>query len=247
MPVFSSDGFSIFYTDEGTGKPVLLLHGFGSTLQQNWVDVGWTGELLKAGYRVIAFDHIGHGNSDAPHSDDAYTLSAMARHGMNLLDHLGIEQAQAIGFSMGARILARLLVDEPDLIEKAVFGGISENLTNVSILTNVVPDAMMEENPRNIQDPEGRVFRAFIDRMGQDRLAMAACSRSTRQPVDPADLAMIDVPCLVVAGDKDTLAGDATYLAAQIPGAKAVVIPGADHMKTTGHKDFKRAALEFLD
>ena len=78
MPKFSSDGVEIAFLDEGAGEPVLLIHGFASNRQVNWVDTGWTGTLLRAGYRVIALDNRGHGESEKLYDEAAYGAAIMA-------------------------------------------------------------------------------------------------------------------------------------------------------------------------
>jgi pimeloyl-ACP methyl ester carboxylesterase len=79
MPSFSSDGLTLNYIDEGEGAPVLLIHGFASNLVMNWVGPQWVQALTRAGYRVVAFDHRGHGESEKVYEVERYTIRDMAK------------------------------------------------------------------------------------------------------------------------------------------------------------------------
>ncbi len=110
MQFFDSDGVRIAYIDfapaSGAGDPVLLVHGFASNHAVNWVNTMWVKTLTRAGYRVIALDNRGHGQSEKLYEPAAYTPAVMAEDARRLLDHLGIERADVMGYSMGARIAA---------------------------------------------------------------------------------------------------------------------------------------------
>src|SRR3712207_712 len=112
MQFFSSHGARIAYIDvapeSGAGDPVLLIHGFASNHAVNWVNTLWVTTLTRAGYRVVAFDNRGHGQSEKLYRPEAYHSNEMARDALALLDHLGIGRADVMGYSMGARICAHL-------------------------------------------------------------------------------------------------------------------------------------------
>ena len=103
MNSFSSNGIEIAYIDEGAGAPVLLIHGFASNVVTNWVDPGWVRTLVRAGYRVVAFDNRGHGRSEKLYDEAVYGAELMAEDARRLLDHLDIARADVMGYSMGAR------------------------------------------------------------------------------------------------------------------------------------------------
>jgi len=75
---FTSDGVDIAYVDQGSGGAVLLIHGFASNLRVNWIDTGWVRLLTDAGYRVVAIDNRGHGESGKPHDPARYGGPIMA-------------------------------------------------------------------------------------------------------------------------------------------------------------------------
>ena len=113
MHKFNSDGVEIAYEMAGEGEPILLIHGFASTGRVNWWDTGWVKTLTEAGRRVITIDNRGHGNSEKLYDPVFYPGSEMAEDARRLLDHLGIDQADVMGYSMGARISAYLTMNNP--------------------------------------------------------------------------------------------------------------------------------------
>ena len=113
MPVFHHGAVEIAYLDEGQGEPIVLVHGFASTKEVNWVHPGWVATLTGAGRRVIALDNRGHGASTKLYDPAAYHSAKMAEDVRALLDHLGIERADVMGYSMGARIAAFLALAHP--------------------------------------------------------------------------------------------------------------------------------------
>jgi len=246
MPSFSSNGYQIAFLDEGAGPPILLIHGFGSNARVNWVNPGWVDVLVKAGRRVIALDNRGHGASDKPHEVGAYRVAALAEDARNLLDHLGIERADVMGYSMGARIAAFLALAHPERLKALVFGGLGYGIvTGIGPWAPVV-DALETDQPDAISDPIGQMFRKFADQTGSDRVALAACMKATRQPISADDLAMLKMPVLIAVGEKDELAGSAEALGEIIPGAEVLPIPKRDHMLAVGDKVYKAGVLDFL-
>ena len=103
MRTFDSDRVEIAFIDEGDGDPVLLIHGFASNVATNWVDPGWVKTLTQAGHRVIAYDNRGHGRSAKLYGIEDYGAPLMAEDARRLLDHLKIDRADVMGYSMGAR------------------------------------------------------------------------------------------------------------------------------------------------
>src|SRR5690606_40694657 len=93
---FDNAGFRLAYLDSGRGPAVLLIHGFASSMQINWVNPGWVSKLAEAGYRVIAIDNRGHGASAVSHDPEAYRPQHMADDAAALLDHAGIEQSHVL-------------------------------------------------------------------------------------------------------------------------------------------------------
>ena len=98
MQRFDHDGLGIAYIDEGEGEPILLIHGFGSSHQVNWVDTGWVDLLKRNGRRVIALDNRGHGRSSKPYEPEAYHPSRMAGDGrVTVSEHISMMGSLGIG------------------------------------------------------------------------------------------------------------------------------------------------------
>ncbi|SFZ83416.1 Pimeloyl-ACP methyl ester carboxylesterase [Devosia enhydra] len=247
MPEFSSQGIAIAYEVHGEGRPILLIHGFASSAEVNWVATGWVDTLLKAGYQAIALDNRGHGRSRKLYDPQLYFAREMARDAVRLLDHLGIKRLPVIGYSMGARIAAFLALDHPERVEALVLGGMGRNLVTGLADSEPIIAALTAESLSQVTHPTGRQFRIFAEHTGADRAALAACMINSRQPMAEEDLRRIAVATLVAVGEDDTMAGDPAELAALLPDAEAFVVPRRDHMRATGDKAFKAAALDFLE
>lgn len=245
---FDSDSVEIAFLDEGEGFPTLLVHGFGSNHRVNWVSTSWVRDLLAAGRRVIAFDNRGHGESEKPHDPAAYLMAIMAEDARRLLDHLGVERADVIGYSMGARIAASLALKHQPRVRSAVFGGLGDAMVKGEVFAPVEPlvAALRARSLDEVGDSRGRTYRIFADQTKSDREALVACLLGARDRLTPADVGRISVPVLVAVGSEDTGAGSAEGFAALIPQAEAFTIPGRDHMKAVGDKGYKAAVLAFL-
>lgn len=246
MPHFQSDALTLAYESFGAGAPVLCIHGFASSGKVNWIDTGWTETLVAAGYRAITLDNRGHGGSDKPYDPERYYPQHMARDALALLDHLGIERAAILGYSMGARIAAFMAFLHQERVACAIFGGMGLNLINGLSDGNDIIAGLRAPALSGLTHPTARQFRIFAEHTGADREALAACMETSRQPMARADVRRIGVPVLVAVGESDVMAGSPQPLAALIPGAQGFVIPKRDHMRATGDKAFKLATLEFL-
>ena len=251
MQQFSSNSVRIAFIDapaqgENRSEPILLIHGFASSLQINWVNPRWVDTLTKAGRRVVALDNRGHGQSEKLYAPEAYDSIAMAEDAVNLLDHLEIGRADVMGYSMGARIGAYLALDDPDRVRSLILGGLGDHLVNGVGLPIGIAEAMEAPSLDAISDPIQRMFRNFADRNHSDRAALAACIRGSRQAMSAEEVARIACPTLVAIGTKDEIAGDPHILAAMFPHGEALEIPGRDHNLAVGDKVYKAGALDFL-
>ncbi|MCS0504654.1 alpha/beta fold hydrolase [Ancylobacter mangrovi] len=247
MPTFQHDGIDFAYLDEGQSDPVILVHGFGSTKEINWVGPGWVTTLTGAGRRVIALDNRGHGASGKIYDSAAYDPWIMARDVLALMDHLGLPRADLMGYSMGGRISACVALEAPERVRSLILGGIGIHLVEGAGLPLAIADAMRAPSLEDVTDPMGRTFRAFADQTRADREALAACIVGSRRTLSREEVARIAVPTLIAVGTTDDVAGAAAPLGALIPGAQVVDIPGRDHMRAVGDKVFKQAALAFLN
>jgi len=224
----------------------VLVHGFASNKEVNWVAPGWVTTLTRAGRRAVALDNRGHGASGKLYEPAAYHSATMAEDVRALLDHLGLPRVDVMGYSMGARITAFLALKHPDRVRAAVLGGLGFRLVEGVGLPYTIADALEAPSLAEVRDPTAYLFRAFAEQTKSDLHALAACMRGSRQTLSPSEVGRIAVPVLVGVGENDLIAGSPGALAALIPGAKALVIPGRDHMLAVGDRVFKSAVVEFL-
>jgi pimeloyl-ACP methyl ester carboxylesterase len=147
---------------------------------------------------------------------------------------------------MGARITAFLALAHPGRVRSAVLGGLGIRLVEGVGLPDTIALALEASSLAEVSDPTAYMFRAFAEQTKSDLRALAACLRGSRETLSRAEVGRIAVPVLVAVGSADPIAGSPHELAALIPGAKAFVIPGRDHMLAVGDRAFKSAVLEFV-
>jgi pimeloyl-ACP methyl ester carboxylesterase len=246
MQTFSSSGVRIAFVDEGEGEPVLMIHGFASSVRYNWREPGWIAFLVRHGFRAIAFDNRGHGESEKLYDPKDYGAQLMAEDARRLLDHLGLARADVMGYSMGARISAFVALAHPERVRSAVFAGLAGNMVRPMAGTGPIAHALEAESIDAVANPTARTFRAFAEKTGGDLKALAACIRASREPLTREMVGRIACPVLVVSGSEDVIAGPAEDLASLIPGAQALTVPRRDHMRTVGDRVYMDGVLQFL-
>lgn len=241
---FVRDGVRLHYMLHGPedGRPIVLVHGFASHYRLNWVGTRWQDSLTHAGFRVIGLDCRGHGSSDKPHDVAAYAGGTMAEDVVGLLDHLGISRADYLGFSMGARIGLQALLDFPERWRSAVLAGLG--------IRGAIDDAASIARAfrgGTVDTSVAESFLKFAAGHRGDLEALAACIEAPQPPLEPARLAAIKTPVLLVIGGRDELVSGAEELVELIPTARLVTVPGRDHLGTVPAHEFKEAALAFLE
>lgn len=236
------DGLSIAYFDIGAGRPVILVHGFTSTARAGWAAPGLADALVAAGRRVVALDLRGHGSSDKPHALTAYEGKALARDVVALADHLGFDEYDIAGYSLGAIVVSTVI--GLDLrVQSAVMAGMGHWLLNpdwerpkkfVEALTGAGSDP-----PPDVKD-----LIEFMQLRGNDPLAMAGVQHG-HVALLPEEAAAITIPVLVLAGVGDDTNGDPDKLAAAIPGSTVVRTPG-DHLTAVPTPELRDALVSWL-
>ncbi len=229
---FDANGVRIRYVEQGSGQPVVLVHGFSSTIETGSINPGVFSNLAKD-HRVIALDLRGRGKSERPRDAKAYG-SEVALDVVRLFDHLKIQRAHIVGYSMGGTIVLKLLTTHPDRFSAAVVGG-SEGRRNWTAEDDRDTEA------EALEFEKGTPFRSSILRtwptdqpkpseeaiqqLSQDRIkrgndpaAFAADVRGRRaQAVTDADLAAVRVPTLALVGTADALIGPVNELKKSCP------------------------------
>jgi pimeloyl-ACP methyl ester carboxylesterase len=239
---FDSAGVRIRYVDQGAGPAVMLLHGFTASIETSWIDTGVLPDLARD-HRVIALDLRGHGKSDKPRDPRAYDELGMDV--VRLLDHLGIERAHVVGYSLGGIIVAKLLTIHPGRFLSAVLGGAAYRRSQSEAADLAADEAAREMEhaglyralvvstaPTDEPPPTDETIRArsrVISAAGDIR-AHAALMRSRRAfVVTDAEIAAVRVPALAVVGAADPAAPRVRAMRARWPGLEVDVVAGATH------------------
>jgi pimeloyl-ACP methyl ester carboxylesterase len=225
---FDSNGVRIRYQVWGQGRPVILIHGFGETLE-SW-QRGGVVRTLSPHFQVIAMDLRGHGRSGKPHDQKSYGAE-LAGDLVRLLRHLGTTKAHIVGYSMGALVALDLAVLHQEHAFSIVLGGAGWN----------PPETLDEFRQQAEVFEQGRV----PGRDGDDPKALAAMLRGLRV-LSEEDVRRIRVPMAALIGADDRFLANVQRLSRVHPGMQVTVIPDVDHAAAPGHPKFGEALLAFL-
>jgi pimeloyl-ACP methyl ester carboxylesterase len=217
--------------------PVVLVHGFATSSARTWGENGWIDLLRDAGREPVAIDMLGHGTAPKPHDPLAYADVERL-----VADAMPPGPVDAIGFSMGARVLLTLAAEDPSRFSRLVVAGVGANLFR-SEGHEVIAAAV--EGSGDPDNPVAQYFSGLADHPDADREALAACMRAPRPPLTAEALARVELPVLVVLGDRD-FAGPADPLVEALPDATLVTLRNVDHFATPKDFGFIDAALDFL-
>jgi pimeloyl-ACP methyl ester carboxylesterase len=238
----AADGVSLTYHQAGTGRPVVLLHGYMLPAVPTWVDTGIAERLTADGRRVIMPDLRGHGDS-VPGDGSAYPRDALTTDALSLITHLDLSDYDLGGYSLGARVVARALTLGATP-RRGFIGGTG--------LEPIIHAAGRGDNYRRILGNLGTFepgtveaqFEGYVKQIGADPVALI---RILDTFVDtPQDaLARVEVPTLVIAGDQDTDRGSVEDLAAILPRGCLHRVPG-DHFTALTSPDLKERVARFL-
>ena len=258
--LFTSDTVQIRYLEEGSGEPVLLIHGLGGRLE-DWTADGFAAGLAAAGFRVIAYDARGHGESSKPHESDRYGNEDVADV-LRLLDHLSIERADVIGYSRGSWIASKLVAQHPDRVSSVVYGGWGGGnaLSHEDCLATVDALARGEfpvplwralqssDAPLPTKEEQAMLMEQFFEEADMMALAAAFGASCADDLESAASLNPSGVPSLAIVGALDGRSPSVRAMARETGGAlKVHVIPGADHFTARQHPQFLAQILSFLN
>jgi pimeloyl-ACP methyl ester carboxylesterase len=235
----SFDGTKIYYEVKGTGYPVVLVHGFCGT-GDGWKKGILYNNLLKGGYKVIILDLRGNGQSDKPHTDEAYSNDAEAKDIMGLMTSLNISRYNVVGYSRGSIIASRLLVLD-NRVNKTVLGGMGDEFTNPQWPRRLHAYATLMGSKK---------FHEFDDMMkyihSENFDIPALAMQQKHQPsTSAADLSKITKPVLIIRGSEDQENGSEVRLQKLIPGSRLSYVPG-DHNSASKNNQFSAAVFFFF-
>jgi pimeloyl-ACP methyl ester carboxylesterase len=234
----------------GTGAPVVLLHGLAGSFRRHWAERGWVDALTKAEYQVIGIDARGCGTSETVTDPTQLLGDAAAADVIAVLNHLGVDRAPLVGYSMGSGHALRTAIQAPDRVSGLVLGGMGG--IALAIAGHFALSAL-HTRQRLIAGQE--LLERVIGAAGPDGAAYAAAyfEALARDQLRPPEFSAVRVPCLLVVGAEDNLQGDFAALAVTqivadtLPMAERQVLNEADHATCLGDPRFMQSAIAHLD
>ena len=234
MPFAHNQGVKIFYSIEGDGPPLVLLHGFTDT-HESWIELGYV-DALKNDFQLILIDGRGHGRSDKPHDPEAYPFHVCASDIVAVLDALEIPKAHFFGYSWGGKIGFALANHYGERFASLTIGGSAPDGSIVQIVDG--NDPMIERLSLgssaipSLWDMElSNVFRERLQANDTEALIAVRKGRMLRAEGWNAEQAM-PVPCLLLAGETDPSFAAVQKIAAELPSSQMVSFPGLNHAGT---------------
>jgi pimeloyl-ACP methyl ester carboxylesterase len=222
-------------------RPIVLLHGAGGSYESTFVDTGWVGAIEAAGRRAIGLDLPGHNCPRASRNPGDYAdLTGLVMSG------LPPDKFDAIGFSLGGKLLLELAIRLPDRIGRLVLGGVGDNVFAPESVAEAVADAL-ERGPSHTTPPAVLAFLSTWKAGRTEPLALAAVLRRPPNPVFSQErLAQIGLPILIVNGERDPVAAMSRQLTNSLANARITIVPDTGHFDLPGQPLFRSAALAFL-
>jgi pimeloyl-ACP methyl ester carboxylesterase len=243
----SADGLPLATYDFGDpdAPVVLAVHGFASGALLNWHQSGWTRDLVRAGYRVVALDQRGHGASAKPHDPGAYSMDHLVADVITVVDTYLLDDVAYLGYSLGARVGWHTAERLPDRISRAVFGGIPDADPMRRVRVDQAKAYIADGTP-----VEDRVTNGYLTMAagveGNDLAALVAMVEGMRNSIEPTPENAPAQPVLMAAGSEDGIRDSAVRLAEAAPDARFFEIPGRNHFNAPTSRAFREAAIAFL-
>jgi len=249
MPMLDREGVKLYYEAHGEGPALILTHGYSATSQM------WAGQIdaLAPHFKVVTWDMRGHGQSDYPDDQAAYSEEATVADMAALLDAAGAKEAVVGGLSLGGYMSLAFHATHPQRTRALLIVDTGPGYKNDEARNSWNENAIRRAE-RYEADGFGDLSKASAEvRLARHRdasgLARAARGMLTQKNARVIEsLPSIAVPSLVVVGANDTpFLAASDYMAAKIPGAKKVVIPDAGHSANIDQPAaFNAALLGFL-
>jgi pimeloyl-ACP methyl ester carboxylesterase len=245
--VYSADGVNLATYEFGdpAHPTVLAVHGFASSAVANWHATGWTRDLLRAGFHVIAIDQRGHGLSDKPHSPSAYSMDTLVADVQQVLDAYLLDEVVYAGYSLGARVGWQAARELEGRVTRAVLGGIPDGdpLTRFQ-----VADARAHiEHGTDVGDRLTGAYLTMAKALpGNDLGALVALVEGMRGGPQPGADNAPPQPLLFATGSEDRILDASRALAEATPAGSFFEIPGRNHFNAPTSRAFRDAAIAFL-
>jgi pimeloyl-ACP methyl ester carboxylesterase len=249
MTYLVSNSLKIYYEVHGHGSPIVLLHGYSSSFERNWLRLGWVEFLTAHEFQVIGLDLRGHGHSDKPLHPDLYTTELMSQDVLHLLDHLHIGPVDLFGFSMGGGMALHLAMNEAQAVQRVAVCGVGDAAIRGQHDPRQLEEiafALTTDDPYAKVTPLGQYFRTLVDVPGNDLRALAALMRGPGWPGYVELKQAPAVPVLIVKAEQDEYMPDVEQLMKAMPQAQLLIIPATNHLTVIRDKRCKEIVIQFL-
>ncbi len=243
----AGDGINIAVHEMGPqtldARPVILIHGYFSDAETNWIKYGHAALLAAAGFRVIMPELRAHGASDKPHDSRFYPKDVLADDQFALIEELDLTDYDLVGYSLGGRTVARML-ERGARPRRAIISGMG--------LEGLLHTGSRKAHFANVLDNIGQHERgsaawmaeAFLKTTGGDPRALRRVLDTSVDTVED-DLRALDLPIGVICGAEDQDNGSAAALAALLPHGELITVPG-NHMSAVAKPELGAAMRDFL-
>ena len=237
------DGARMAWHEMGEGRPVVMLHGFFSDAETNWIKYGHAAAIAARGFRVIMPDLRAHGESAKPHDAAAYPPDVLATDNLALIDHLGLTDYDLVGYSLGARTSLRMLIMGAAPRRTVISGMGYEGVIDTTRRGDFFRRVLTQGGTFERGSPEW-LAEGFLKSSGGDPQALVHILDTFVSSTD-AELAALERPILVLCGEDDQDNGSAQELATALPQGRYQAVPGT-HMSAVVKPDLGEAIADFL-
>jgi pimeloyl-ACP methyl ester carboxylesterase len=239
----TADGVQIAWRETGEGRPLVLIHGYFSEADTNWIKYGHAALLVEAGFRVIMPDLRAHGLSGKPHDPGLYPKDILADDQFALIDHLGLTDFDLGGYSLGGRTVARMLARGARPGRAIISGMGLQGLTSTEKRGNHFRHILDKLGSHERGSPAW-MAEAFLKTTGGDPVALRHILE-TFVDTSEAELRAIETPVAVICGADDDDNGSAAALAETLLHGKYFSVPG-NHMSAVTKPELGREMVAAL-
>jgi pimeloyl-ACP methyl ester carboxylesterase len=249
VPLLENDGVALHYEVTGSGAPVVLLHGFTSSLAGTWGRRGWIDFLTDNGFRVLGLDFRSHGGSDRVHDASRLTTEKLAADVVALLDHVGVARGAVWGFSMGGGVALHLAMHDPERVERVVVTGVGDAAVNRLHDRRQIAEilaAFEAESAAAVISPTAQAIRRSAEAAGNDPKALAPFLRCGGWPGGLVEQRPVTAPVLLVVADEDQYMAEVDELVRWLPHAHVERLARRDHYSVLDDERLRTTVLRFL-
>ena len=248
MPHVRANGVRLYYSDRGSGEPVVLLHGFTTTHVGNWDRRGWIDMLARSGFRVLALDFRSHGRSDRVYEPSEAATARLTADVVALLDHTAVARADLIGFSMGGGVALDVAMTNPERVRRLVVAGVADAALNEfhdpSEVTGIL--AAFEGASGAAASPAGQRLRRNAELAGNDINALTPFLRNGGWPGVLSPERPVEAPVLLIVAEEDQYMHKVEKILRWLPLAQVLRVLGRDHHSVLDDENVRAAVLAFL-